>query len=423
MQAGFALSKQQIPGIVVTALFALFVVMLPRYTDTAKTWFALLILGAAIYLVCNWRQLRQTSQLERVFFAVLFINFTWIAFCYYANGEPGRGSSFLWGRHFYMLFLMPLFFMFRSISISDRTIVLVIFCSVLVSFADIGLDLWQGVDHREQGMNPNKFGPVQLCLSGMLFFYFLKMRSGPLRLLAFAGFLLGLSTVILSLSKLTLLTLALLTVFFVFYLAGKVPTWKKLAVASIILAMISASYAVPKIQKRIDRTANNISEYFASEDYRDEVRIGSFGTRMELWITGWKIFLENPVTGVGVGGFKVMAKANSERYQVNDIVNKHSYAHNQYIAALATRGMPGLILFLLLMALPLYIAMTQRAFDRESEIARLSLILISLTFLIGCLGEDHFEGKSATMMVAVFVALWLARLSSGKSGQSQASPA
>jgi len=67
MQPGFSPSKQQIPGIVVTALFALFVVMLPRYTDTAKTWFALLIFGAAIYLVCNWRQLRQTSQLERVF--------------------------------------------------------------------------------------------------------------------------------------------------------------------------------------------------------------------------------------------------------------------------------------------------------------------------------------------------------------------
>ncbi len=144
MQPRLFLSREQIPGTLVTALFALFVVMLPRYTDTAKTWFVLLILGATIYLACNWRQLRQTSRLERVFFAALIGNFAWIAFCYYANGEPGRGSSFLWGRHFYLPFLIPLFYLFRRFEISDRAIALILFCSVVVSLTDIGVDLLQG---------------------------------------------------------------------------------------------------------------------------------------------------------------------------------------------------------------------------------------------------------------------------------------
>ena len=423
MQSNYTITKYKAFTVVVTSLFALFVVMLPRYTDTAKTWFALLILGAAVYLALNWRQLRQTSKLERVFFAVLIANFAWIAFCYYVNGEPGRGSSFLWGRHFYLLFLIPLFFMLRSIRISDRTLVLVMFCSVLLSSADIGLDLLQGVNHRLQGMNPNAFGPIQLCLSGMLLFYFLKLPPGLLRWLALAGFLLGIATVILSLSKSTLITMAALSVFFVFYLARSIPVWKKLIVASVMLALIAGSYALPMVKKRIDGAARNVGDYFASDDYRDDVRVGSFGTRMELWKTGWKIFLENPVTGAGVGGFHVMAKANSKRYQVNKIVRKYKYVHNQYIAALATRGFPGLILFLLLLTLPLYIAMSQRTFDRESEVARLSLMFISLTYLIGCLGEDHFEGKSATMMVTIFFALWLARLSPGESGQAWAAPA
>ncbi|MCP4768129.1 MAG: O-antigen ligase family protein [Gammaproteobacteria bacterium] len=232
MQPRLFLSREQIPGSLVTALFALFVVMLPRYNDTAKTWFALLILGATVYLALNWRQLRQTSKLERVFF---------------------------------------------------------------------------------------------------------------------------------------------------------------------------------------------IEGYFLSDNYNDDVRRGTFGTRVELWKTGWKIFLENPVTGVGVGGFQVTARANSERYQVSKAVGLYKYAHNQYIAALATRGIPGLILFLLLLTLPLYIAMSHHAFDRASEVARLSLMFISLTYLIGCLGEDHFEGKSATMFVAVFVALLLARLSAGDPGQPRES--
>jgi len=76
-----------------------------------------------------------------------------------------------------------------------------------------------------------------------------------------------------------------------------------------------------------------------------------------------------------------------------------------------------------LLKLPLYIAMLQRAFDIESEVARLSLMFISLTYLIGCLGEDHFEGKSATMTVTVFFALQLAGRSPGDSAQARASPA
>jgi O-antigen ligase len=334
MQPRLYLSREQIPGALVTALFALFVVMLPRYTDTAKTWYVLLILGAVIYLACSWRELWQTSHSERIFFAVVIGNFSWIAICFYANGEPGRGSNFLWGRHFYMLFLVPLFFMFRSIKITDKTLILIIFSSILVSFADIGLDLLQGVDHREQGMNPNKFAPIQLCLSGMLFFYFLKLPGGTYRRLALAGFVIGLLTVGLSLSRTTWVTLAALCVFFVFYLVRGVPIWKKLALIGVIMVLLASSYAVPMVKVRIDDASHNISEYIASDDYRDVARKTPIGVRLELWKTGWKMFLENPLTGVGVGGFPIMAKANSERYQVNETVGYYKYVHNQYIAAL-----------------------------------------------------------------------------------------
>ncbi|MCP4469932.1 MAG: O-antigen ligase family protein [Gammaproteobacteria bacterium] len=423
MQPRLYLSREQIPGALVTTLFALFVVMLPRYTDTAKTWFVLLILGVAIYLARNWRQLRQTSRLERVFFAVLVGNFAWIAFCYYANGEPGRGSSFLWGRHFYLLFLIPLFYLFMRFEISDRTVVLILFCSAAVSLTDISVDLLRGIDHRLQGMNPNAFRPIQLCLSGIPFFYFLKLPRSALRWIALGGAAIGVSTVFLSLSRTTLITAMVLSVFIGFYLSRSLPAWKRGAIVAGILVLFVSSYSIPVINKRIDDVTANVSTYFASDDHRGRSRLGSFGKRMELWKTGWKIFLENPVTWVGVGGFKVMAKANFRRYEVNRYVQRKKYAHNQYIAALATRGIPGLVLFLLVLSLPLYIALSHRAADWQAETARLALMFICLVYLIGCLGEDHFEGKSATMFVAVFVALLLARLGPGESGQARASPA
>ena len=403
MQPRLFFSKEQIPLTLVTVLFALFVIMLPRYTDTAKIWFALLILGATVYLAFNWRQLRQTSKAERIFFAVLVGNFAWIAFCYYFNGEPGRGSSFLWGRHFYMMFLIPLFFMFRHFKIPDKTLVLVIVSSVLVSFGDIGLDLLQGVNHREQGMNPNAFGPIQLCFTGILFFYFIKLPQSTLRWVALGGAIIGAVTVVLSLSRSTWITSIALGFLFTFYLQRAQPTWKKGVTAVVLLSLFSASYLIPLVKQRVDGISASVNSYFAISDHRNVKSLGTFGIRAELWKTGWKIFLENPLTGVGVGGFKVEAKANCGTLPgACHVVGRFKYAHNQYIAALATRGIPGLILFLLFLSIPIYIAMSHKVFEYEAEIARLSLLFICFNYAIGCLGEDHFEGKSAPMFVAVF---------------------
>jgi O-antigen ligase len=413
-------SRNQLLNFSITALFALFVIMLPRYTDTAKIWFVLLILGALIIFAFNFRRLRQTSVVERSFFAVLILNFAWIAFCYYTNGEPGRGASFLWGRHFYLLFLIPLFYLFRRFEISDKMMVSILFCSAVVSLYDISVDLLQGIDHRLQGMNPNGFGPIQLCITGILFFYFIKLPRSALKWIALVGAAIGMSTVILSLSKSTLITAMALSIIFGFHLVRSQPAWKKGAIATGFLVLIVSSYSVPMVNKRITEASESIARYYANDDYRDDSRLGTFGTRMELWKAGWKIFLENPVTGVGVGGFQVMARENSERYQVNEVVHQFKYVHNQYIAALATRGIPGLLLFLLVLSLPLYIASSHRSNDRQAETARLALMFICLNYLIGCLGEDHFETKSAIMFLSVFMALLLARLSPGKPQQVQA---
>ena len=62
-------------------------------------------------------------------------------------------------------------------------------------------------------------------------------------------------------------------------------------------------------------------------------------------------------------------------------------------------------------------ALSHSVFEYEAEIARLPLLRICLNYAIGCLGKDHFEGKLATMLVSVFVALLAARFSLGDSGQ------
>ena len=421
MPVDFSDIKSKLVPISGTLLFMLYAVMLPRYTDTAKTWFVLLILLGLAYMLTRIKQVKNTESVERLFFAAIIVNFLWIAFCYYANGQPGRGANLLWSRHFYLLFVVPLFFLFKKIQISDRVILLTLFASVTVSLTDILIDLAQGIDHRLQGMNPNGFGPIQLCMSGILLFYCIEKPEKSLRWIALAGALMGLATVVFSKSRSTWLTLAVLSILFLFYLARSLPLWKRLGLVGGLLLVLASSYLLPIVKHRVHHSLASIDNYLATDDYRDASRQSSIGVRLELWKTGWKIFQENPVLGVGVGGFQVMARANSERYQVNDVVHHYKYVHNQYLAALATRGLPGLILFLLVMLIPVYIAMSQKAHERDSAVARLSIIFICLTYLIGSLAEDHFEVKSATMFTGIMLPLLLARISNDRLQQNRES--
>jgi O-antigen ligase len=418
MQANFANIRQKALTVLVALFFLLFIIMLPRYTDTAKAWFLLLILSAFFYLLFDIKQVRQTDTMERVFLAAILLNFVWLAFSHYVNGASDRGAAFLWSRHFYFVFVVPLFFLFRKIEIPDKVILLGILCSVMLSLGDMTIDLIRGVDHREQGMNPNAFGPIQLCLTGMLFFFYLRTPDRRLRWLSLLGFVLAFCTVVLSQSRSTWMTAFVLCIFFVFYLARSLSIGRRFALIIGIIALLSSSYLLPIVKSRIDPALANIPAYFANDGDRDKSRLGTFGIRLELWKTGWKIFLEHPLVGIGAGNFQKMARQNSERYQVSANVHHYKYVHNQYIATLATRGVPGLILFLIILLTPIYISMSQKSHDRESGIADLAIILICLTYLVGSIPEDHFEGKSATMFVGVMLPLFLARISVARHRQA-----
>lgn len=400
-------------------LFIGFTITLPRFTDTAKYFFGLLALTGLTYFIFNLSEIKILPTEKKLFFILLLINFAWIAISFYWNYEPGRSDSFLWGRHFFFLFLIPLYFLFKKINIPDHILLFSVFFSVLVSFVDICIDLGQGVDHRFQGMNPNSFGPIQLCLTGFLLFCFFFKSKKWEKYFAAAGFLLGSFTVILSQSRGAWLAIPALILFFIFYFARKYSLSRKVLVSVAIFSVLSSTYFLPIVNQQINPAVENISAYFSSNNPNDESRLGTFGSRMELWKTGWNLFLENPIMGVGVGQFKVEAIQNYQRYKVADLAKDYHYVHNQYIATLATRGVLGLIFFIILITLPICISISKKNIDRDKKIAQFSIIFICLAYIISSIPEDHFETKPAIMFIATFLALFLAKLDFDDSRQNE----
>jgi O-antigen ligase len=405
--------REEVLRTVTVAALVLFVLFMPRYRDLAKYWFYLYGLIGLFYFSTHIRAWQDTKVSERFLFGVLVLNFAWLLFCFYVNDQPGRGASIIWNRHFHLLLLIPLYFLFKRVDIGHRVVLTALLASVFFSFADILVDIVQGAEYRFKGMNPNKFGPIQLCIGGILFYYFARVRGKAEKILALAGCAIAIVMVLMSESKAT--WVALLVVAVVIPIA----LWKSWSVPRLSLtillgvAVLASTYFLPIVKARVDNATLNITEYLATDDYRDESRTGTFGARMELWKVGWLMFREHPVTGFGPGGFQAEVQ---NRYEAPS-AKQYKYVHNQYITALATRGLPGLFLLLLILGVPMYIAITHKS-DSGDDIAPLAILTISLVYVVVNIPEDHFESKGPIMFFVTFMAYYLAKMSSTRAQQA-----
>lgn len=126
----------------------------------------------------------------------------------------------------------------------------------------------------------------------------------------------------------------------------------------------------------IDRTrlaVSQISDYFEKGDASTPV-----GLRLELWRASLLAAREHPLLGIGYRDRNVFIE---EKIVIGDLkpeVSNQRHAHNDYFATLQSRGVPGLMLQLLIYAVPLII------FIRRLQVAR---------------GEQLFVALGGTMMI------------------------
>ena len=87
-----------------------------------------------------------------------------------------------------------------------------------------------------------------------------------------------------------------------------------------------------------------------------ELQQGSWGSRKPIWSAGWEMFRENPVGGVGAGGFGTVA---------GRVLGQEVVAHNTFLSILAEEGIVGFGLFLLFFLSLLLPVMRLRHLERD----------------------------------------------------------
>lgn len=103
----------------------------------------------------------------------------------------------------------------------------------------------------------------------------------------------------------------------------------------------------------------------------EEIQTGRFGGRGEIWLAGLEVFLNNPVLGVGAGGF---ASA------VAPILGSARSPHNSYLDLLVEQGIVGSLLLIAMMSYAWRRAQSLPGLERRAWMATLiTLAVASLT--------------------------------------------
>lgn len=130
--------------------------------------------------------------------------------------------------------------------------------------------------------------------------------------------------------------------------------------------------------------------------------------RVEFWLTGWQIFTEHVLFGVGTGDPQ---KEFLKKYEENKSIlplSSRLRSHNQFLAIAVAFGITGLVVFLMYLWIPFHQAWKEN---------NLLFLLFFCGAVISFLTEDTLETQAGVSYFCFFSSWFLYQFRSGSSAQ------
>jgi len=289
---------------------------------------------------------------------------------------------------------------FRDILKGIKIGVLVI-GSIVISQYILGND-----SPRLSGMfNPNSFADMAICLT-MFSIVGVKNESRREYLFTVVVLLFGVAAVVMSNSRASILSFAvMLTIFGL--LANSRRSW--LIVLLAILSFFLLSSSMGTVSSRFSTVKSQIEQWEKSEDM-----VNSVGVRLEMYRAGVKAFLDSPLIGYGYRNANPVASRYASESAKNDITDRYTHLHNEYITTMVSAGVFGLISLLMLFLIPLRLFIGALA-DREMNVQALLGIMLIVGY--ASLGITHgmLEWEYENSFFLIFLAYVMIEINRAKS--------
>ncbi len=231
------------------------------------------------------------------------------------------------------------------------------------------------------GFDPNDMA-VNLCFAVLFATYLLaKTRSMFLRIAYLPLLLLATAAILLSGSRTGFVALAAAASISTLILYQASPRRWRPALGGGILTGLLLLYAILMLVPT--QSAARIATL------ADEIRGGTWNFRLIIWKAGLEVLGENPVLGVGAGGF---------RLAVNPLVLGELAPHNVFLAVAVEGGVPALLMWIGFLTFSFYKAFQGSAADRWLWIGT-SIVLLIASFSL------NFEWRKTTWLIATIAAI------------------
>jgi O-antigen ligase len=288
-----------------------------------------------------------------------------------------------------MLLMIPLILTAQRLGIAARFICMGLAIGVLVASIMISWQYYiEGMTRPGGHYNPILFSEIAMSAFAILLAAFLVFQDRMCKLYLVA-LLASLYCVVLSGSRGPMLAILPIIVFLVWWMwrsdSGKA-IWSSHRTILFPSILLFLGLIVIGTGEFVDRTRLAISEtsdYFEKGDVNTAV-----GLRLELW---WGTLLaarEHPVLGIGHRDRNVFIKEKIKNGELQPDVKEMRHAHSDYLGALQTRGIPGLVLQVLIYLVPLLIFLRALGVARGEQLfAALAGTLTSIVYMTYSLTE------------------------------------
>jgi O-antigen ligase len=267
-------------------------------------------------------------------------------------------------------------------------------------------------DHRPSGgVNPMRYGAVALILSCFVINYWFTSNSKnyAAKLFLVVAVFMGLIGCALTQTRGVWLALPLLVLLYGYYAYKSGDKRYLIAILFGGGLFLGLGLQADFIQKRINETTNNI------ELYQNGNGNSSLGARLDMYKASLILTAERPVWGHGLGVFREKSKelrdSGALGQNVRTEVGTRKTPHNEFFQALVERGSIGLIVTILLFAVPGFIF--YRAVKSKSEnitfYGLCGLSMLTVFFVAGQTGT-LFNHNLFTNFYIIIVLLFVSQI-------------
>ena len=368
------------------------------------TLFALLALGVALVAVYSYRP-RWDAELRALVW-LLLTNLLLVL----PNLILARDGLLSLENPVRMLLMLPMILAVMRFGFKARFINIGLAVGMLAAALVAG---WQfhmlGLDRTGIYYNPIHFGSVAMSAFSVLLAACLVIRD-RLALLYMAGLLAALYCVILSGSRGTLLAIVPITIFLLWWgwrrgVWKEKSSWRKILLFPIIFLFLgTVLVGTGNFLDRIQTAVNQSSDYFDGSDKIDgsDKRSG-VSIRMELWRGALMAGREHPLLGIGYRDRENYLNQKILNGELKPYVANMHHTHNDYMYALQSRGVPGLILQILIYAVLISIFIRGLAGVTDEKLfAALAGILVTISYATYSLtAEPMFTGMTLIFFIVI----------------------